>query len=235
MTAARARDGTAHPHNADLARARGGKRLSHPPCARASSFPWMMPIGRRGRRHCLSHQLRPSRRADSARPGGRKAHSDGRRFAGVHDRDGVLAYIPAESEAEALLPDHVIGSEMEPRVIAALRAVREGARSVHIIDGLAEGLPAANSNYCADLLALRVCRAKRLRTPISSSTSAVPAELCCARGCVFSSSRFGQVSGAHFLDTAGGNGGAALAISANKAGVSLPTVVKDEQGILLLL
>ena len=55
--------------------------------------------------------------------------------AGVHDRDGTLAYILTESEAEALLRDHVIGSEMEPRVIAALRAVREGVRSVHIIDG----------------------------------------------------------------------------------------------------
>ena len=55
--------------------------------------------------------------------------------AGVHDRDGRLAYILTESEAEALLRDHVIGSEMEPRVIAALRAVREGVRSVHIIDG----------------------------------------------------------------------------------------------------
>jgi acetylglutamate kinase len=55
--------------------------------------------------------------------------------AGVHDRDGMLAYILTESEAEALLRDHVIGSEMEPRVIAALRAVREGVRSVHIIDG----------------------------------------------------------------------------------------------------
>ena len=55
--------------------------------------------------------------------------------AGVHDRDGALAYILTESEAEALLRDHVIGSEMEPRVIAALRAVREGVRSVHIIDG----------------------------------------------------------------------------------------------------
>jgi acetylglutamate kinase len=55
--------------------------------------------------------------------------------AGVHDRDGMLAYILTESEAEGLLRDHVIGSEMEPRVIAALRAVREGVRSVHIIDG----------------------------------------------------------------------------------------------------
>ena len=55
--------------------------------------------------------------------------------AGVNDRNGTLAYILTASEADALLRDHVIGSEMEPRLIAALRAVREGVRSVHIIDG----------------------------------------------------------------------------------------------------
>ena len=55
--------------------------------------------------------------------------------AGVNDRNGTLAYILTASEADALLRDHVIGSEMEPRLIAALGAVREGVRSVHIIDG----------------------------------------------------------------------------------------------------
>src|SRR5207247_4553136 len=48
---------------------------------------------------------------------------------GVRDRDGKLAYILTASEAEALLDDGVIGSEMEPRVVAALGAVREGVRS----------------------------------------------------------------------------------------------------------
>ena len=61
-------------------------------------------------------------------------------IAGVHDRDGKLAHILTASEAETLLTDHVVHGGMEPRVIAALRAVREGVRSVHIIDG---GVPSA--------------------------------------------------------------------------------------------
>jgi acetylglutamate kinase len=61
-------------------------------------------------------------------------------IAGVHDRDGKLAHILTASDAEALLADHVVHGGMEPRVIAALRAVREGVRSVHIIDG---GVPSA--------------------------------------------------------------------------------------------
>jgi acetylglutamate kinase len=59
---------------------------------------------------------------------------------GVHGRDGRLAYIMAASEAEALLRDGVVHGGMRPRVIAALQAVREGVRSVHIIDG---GVPSA--------------------------------------------------------------------------------------------
>jgi len=58
----------------------------------------------------------------------------------VHDRNGMLAYILTASEGEALLRDHVVGGEMEPRLTAALHAVREGVRSVHIIDG---GVPHA--------------------------------------------------------------------------------------------
>ena len=54
---------------------------------------------------------------------------------GVHDRDGKLAHILTASDAEAMLHDNVIRDGMVPRVIAALRAVREGVRSVHIIDG----------------------------------------------------------------------------------------------------
>ncbi len=60
--------------------------------------------------------------------------------AGVHDRDGKLTYILTAHDAEALLRDHVVQGAMEPRLIAALRAVREGVRSVHIIDG---GVPSA--------------------------------------------------------------------------------------------
>src|SRR5215475_7665950 len=55
--------------------------------------------------------------------------------AGVQGRDGKLAYIMAASEAEALLRDGVVHGGMRPRVMAALQAVREGVRSVHIIDG----------------------------------------------------------------------------------------------------
>jgi acetylglutamate kinase len=59
---------------------------------------------------------------------------------GVHDRDGKLAHILTASNAEAWLATGVVQGGMVPRVAAALRAVREGVRSVHIIDG---GVPSA--------------------------------------------------------------------------------------------
>jgi len=59
---------------------------------------------------------------------------------GVHDRDGKLAHILTASDAEAWLATGVVQGGMVPRVSAALRAVREGVRSVHIIDG---GVPSA--------------------------------------------------------------------------------------------
>jgi len=59
---------------------------------------------------------------------------------GVHDRDGKLAHILTASDAEAWLATGVVQGGMVPRVAAALRAVREGVRSVHIIDG---GVPSA--------------------------------------------------------------------------------------------
>jgi acetylglutamate kinase len=54
---------------------------------------------------------------------------------GIAGADGRLAYILRASEAEALVRDRRIDPEMAPRVQAALEAVREGVRSVHIIDG----------------------------------------------------------------------------------------------------
>jgi acetylglutamate kinase len=54
---------------------------------------------------------------------------------GIRDRGGRLAFVLTASEAEALLRDGVVPAEMRPRVAAALAAVREGVRSVHIIDG----------------------------------------------------------------------------------------------------
>ena len=59
---------------------------------------------------------------------------------GVRGRDGKLTYILTARDAEALLRDNVVQGGMEPRLIAALRAVREGVRSVHIING---GVPSA--------------------------------------------------------------------------------------------
>ena len=56
-------------------------------------------------------------------------------IAGVNGRDGKLVYIITASEAEALLRDGVVQGGMRPRVSAALDAVRDGVRSVHIIDG----------------------------------------------------------------------------------------------------
>ena len=54
---------------------------------------------------------------------------------GVHDRAGKLVYVLTASEGEAFLRDGVVDGGMRPRVTAALQAVREGVRSVHIIDG----------------------------------------------------------------------------------------------------
>ena len=59
---------------------------------------------------------------------------------GVLDRGGKVAHILTANAADELLRDHVVHGGMEPRLIAALRAVREGVRSVHIIDG---GVPSA--------------------------------------------------------------------------------------------
>lgn len=59
---------------------------------------------------------------------------------GVRDRAGKLAYILTATEAEALLADGAVATDMRPRLDAALAAVREGVRSVHIIDG---GVPSA--------------------------------------------------------------------------------------------
>ena len=56
-------------------------------------------------------------------------------IAGVLDRNGKLAPILTASAADELLREHVVHGGMEPRLTAALRAVREGVRSVHIIDG----------------------------------------------------------------------------------------------------
>ena len=54
---------------------------------------------------------------------------------GVYGRDGQLAYVLTASEAQQLLDDGTVHGGMRPRLMAALAAVREGVRSVHIIDG----------------------------------------------------------------------------------------------------
>jgi acetylglutamate kinase len=59
---------------------------------------------------------------------------------GVQGRDGELAYVLTASEAEGLLADGTVRGGMQTRLTAALQAVREGVRSVHIIDG---GVPSA--------------------------------------------------------------------------------------------
>jgi acetylglutamate kinase len=81
--------------------------------------------------------------------------------AGVHGRDGKLAHILTAGDAAALLDEHVVHGGMEPRVTAALRAVREGVRSVHIIDG---GVPSA--------LLLEVLTAEGVGTALRSDTGA---------------------------------------------------------------
>ena len=59
---------------------------------------------------------------------------------GIRDGDGRLAFVLTASDAEALLRSGVVASDLQPRLTAALAAVREGVRSVHIIDG---GVPSA--------------------------------------------------------------------------------------------
>ena len=92
---------------------------------------------------------------------------------GVHDRSGRLAYVLTASEAERLLADGTVGEDMRPRVSAALQAVREGVRSVHIIDG---GVPSA--------LLLEVLTAQGVGTAVRSDTG--PHFLEDSRGYLFS-------------------------------------------------
>lgn len=54
---------------------------------------------------------------------------------GVHDANGKLAHILTAKEVDALVARGAVPEDMLPRVEAALAAVREGVRSVHIIDG----------------------------------------------------------------------------------------------------
>jgi acetylglutamate kinase len=78
---------------------------------------------------------------------------------GVSDRNGNLVYVLRAGEAEALLRDGVVDGGMRPRVTAALEAVREGVRSVHIIDG---GVPSA--------LLLEILTAEGVGTALRSDT-----------------------------------------------------------------
>ena len=55
--------------------------------------------------------------------------------AGVHDAAGKLRYVLTATEAEGFLRDGTVSGGMQPRLMAALEAVRDGVRSVHIIDG----------------------------------------------------------------------------------------------------
>ena len=59
---------------------------------------------------------------------------------GIVDGDGRLAFVLTASDAEALLRKGAVPADVQPRLNAALAAVREGVRSVHIIDG---GVPSA--------------------------------------------------------------------------------------------
>ena len=78
---------------------------------------------------------------------------------GILDRSGKLVYILKASAAEALLDDGTVAGGMRPRLSAALQAVREDVRSVHIIDG---GVPSA--------LLLEVLTAQGVGTAVRSDT-----------------------------------------------------------------
>jgi len=56
-------------------------------------------------------------------------------IAGILGRDGKTVPILKASDADDLMRDRIVHGGMEPRLVAAVRAVREGVRSVHIIDG----------------------------------------------------------------------------------------------------
>ncbi|HVE51046.1 MAG TPA: acetylglutamate kinase [Casimicrobiaceae bacterium] len=55
--------------------------------------------------------------------------------AGLRNRAGNLAYVVTAREAEQWIAQGIVPVELQPRVEAAIDAVREGVRSVHIIDG----------------------------------------------------------------------------------------------------
>ena len=78
---------------------------------------------------------------------------------GIRDRGGKLVYILKAREAESLLSDGAVDEAMKPRLAAALRAVREDVRSVHIIDG---GVPSA--------LLLEVLTAQGVGTAVRSDS-----------------------------------------------------------------
>ena len=78
---------------------------------------------------------------------------------GILDRSGKLVYILKASAAEALLDDGTVAGGMRPRLSAALQAVREDVRSVHIIDG---GVPSA--------LLLEVLTAQGVGTAVRSDS-----------------------------------------------------------------
>lgn len=80
-------------------------------------------------------------------------------IAGVLGRSGKLVPIITASEADDLLRDSIVHGGMVPRLTAAVRAVREGVRSVHIIDG---SVP--------DALLLEVLTAAGVGTAVRSDT-----------------------------------------------------------------
>ncbi len=79
--------------------------------------------------------------------------------AGITGADGKLATILTARETEALLAANRVDAALVPRVTAALTAIREGVRSVHIIDG---GVPHA--------LLLEVLTAEGVGTAVRSDS-----------------------------------------------------------------
>ena len=54
---------------------------------------------------------------------------------GLRDARGEIAYVRTAKEVDAMLAAGAIGEELAPRAAAAVEAVRNGVRSVHLIDG----------------------------------------------------------------------------------------------------
>ena len=126
-------------------------------------IPVIMPIGvgTDGTAYHINSDLVAGQLARTLEGGEADPHDQCRGRARSRRQDRVR---PHRGEAEGLLDDGAVERDMRPRLTAALAAVREGVRSVHIIDG---GVPSALLLEVLDERRRRDCGALRRRRPFS--------------------------------------------------------------------